>query len=118
MLKQTFLIAVGWLLGSFAMGQELNARISVNASQVSSQVDRKVFQNLQTGLNTLLNNRKWTTTNVQPNERIECNFLLTVLQAQEDNVYKASLTIQAARPVYNTNYQTPLINFIDESVTF
>jgi hypothetical protein len=118
MRKEFFFIAVGLMIGSFAAGQELNARISVNSSQVSSQVDRKVFQNLQSSLNTLLNNRKWTTLNVQSNERIECNFLLTLLQAQEDNVYKASLTIQAARPVYNTSYQTPLINFIDESVTF
>ncbi len=118
MCKQFFFIAIGLMIGSLALGQELNARISVNSSQVSSQVDRKVFQNLQTSLNTLLNNRKWTSLNVQPNERIECNFLLTLLEAQVDNVYKASLTIQAARPVYNTSYQTPLINFIDESVTF
>ncbi len=118
MRKQCFFILFGLLVGTFAMGQELNVRISVNSSQVGSQVDRKVFQNLQSSLNTLLNNRKWTSLNVQTNERIECNFLLTLLQAQEDNVYKASLTIQAARPVYNTSYQSPLINFIDESVTF
>jgi hypothetical protein len=118
MFKPVFFAGILLIAASVSRSQELNARISVNASQVSSQVDRKVFQNLQTGLNNLLNNRKWTNENIQPNERIECNFLLNILQAQDDNVYKASLTIQAARPVYNTNYQTPLINFIDESVTF
>lgn len=116
--KQTFFLVLLSMTFSVSQSQELNARITVNSSQISSQVDRKIFQNLQTGLNTLLNNRKWTNDNVQPNERIECNFLLNILQAQEGNVYKASLTIQAARPVYNTSYQTPLINFIDESITF
>ena len=118
MLKRTLIITTGFLLAFHAHSQELNARITVNASQISSQVDRKVFQNLQTGLNTLLNNRKWTNENIQPNEKIECNFLLNILQAMDGNVYKASLTIQAARPVYNSSYQTPLINFIDESITF
>jgi hypothetical protein len=36
----------------------------------------------------------------------------------ETNVYKASLTIQAARPVYNSSYQSALINFQDPDVTF
>jgi len=98
--------------------QELLARITVNSSRVGSQIDRKVFQTLQSGLNTFLNSRKWTNDNVQPNERIVCNFLLNITQAQDGNVYKASLTVQAARPVYNTSYETPLINFQDENVTF
>jgi hypothetical protein len=34
------------------------------------------------------------------------------------NVYKASLSIQAARPVFNSSYNSPIINFIDENITF
>lgn len=98
--------------------QELMARITINSSRVSSQTDKKVFQTLQTALNNFLNNRKWTQENFQPNERINCNFLLNITQASESNIYKASLTVQAARPVYNTSYETPLINFMDESFTF
>src|SRR5690606_2448600 len=29
-----------------------------------------------------------------------------------------SLSIQAARPVYNASYETPIVNFIDEQLTF
>lgn len=97
--------------------QELVARITINSSRVSSQTDKKIFQTLQTALNTFLNNRKWTQETFQSNERINCNFLLNITQA-ESNIYKASLTVQAARPVYNTSYETPLINFMDESITF
>lgn len=98
--------------------QELVARITVNSSRVSSQIDKKVFQTLQTALNTFLNNRKWTPEAFQANEKINCNFLLNITQATEGNIYKASLTVQAARPVYNTSYETPLINFMDEALTF
>lgn len=98
--------------------QELQAKINVNASRVGSQVDKKVFQTLQNALNTFLNNRKWTAETFQPNEKIVCNFLLNIAEVSSDNIYKASLTIQAARPVYNASYDSPLVNFIDDAVVF
>lgn len=99
-------------------GQELQARISVNAQQISSQVDKKVFQTLQTSLNTFLNSRKWTSDAYQQNEKISCNFLITIRQSTQDNIYKATLVVQAARPVFNSSYQSPLLNFQDESFAF
>ncbi len=110
----TFFVAAGH-------AQELQARVSINASQVGSQTDKKIFQTLQAALTNFLNNRKWTDETYQKNERINCNFLLTVRPAEESsgsNVYSGTLAIQAARPVYNSSYVTPLINFIDEAVTF
>ncbi|MDE3250785.1 MAG: DUF4835 family protein [Bacteroidota bacterium] len=98
--------------------QELQAKISVNAARVGSQVDKKVFQTLQNALNTFLNSRKWTGETFQPNEKITCNFLLNILEASADNVYKAALTVQAARPVFNSSYDSPLVNFIDDGVVF
>jgi hypothetical protein len=106
------------LFSSRLFCQELSARITVNASQVSSQTDKKIFQTLQAGLTTFLNNRKWSNETFKTNEKIVCNFLVIINEALGNNVYKASLTVQAARPVYNTAYETPLINFQDESFTF
>jgi len=100
-----------------AAAQELQARVSVNGSQVGSNVDRKVFQSLQGALQTFLNNRKWTYDTYQQNEKINCNFLLNISNA-ENNVFTATLTVQAARPVYNSTYVTPLINFQDEGIVF
>jgi hypothetical protein len=101
-----------------ATAQELQSRISVVASKVSTQVDKKTFQTLQAALNNFINNRKWTNDNFQPSEKINCSFLITIDKELGDNVYSASLTIQAARPVYNTTYESPLINFIDDNLTF
>src|SRR5690349_17919575 len=93
-----------------AMSQELEARVTVNSARISSQVDKKVFQTLQSGLQTFLNNRKWANETYQPNEKIVCNFLLNIEKTIGTNVYQATLSVQAARPVYNSSYQTALIN--------
>lgn len=98
--------------------QELQAKVTVNAQRVYNSVDKKIFTTLQSQLTNLLNNRKWTNDAFQANERIECTFLLNIEKVVEANVYQASLTIQAARPVYNSTYQTALMNFQDGDVTF
>ncbi len=119
MRKQLFFFVFFLLIiPRLSIAQELQVRLSVNASQVSSQVDKKVFQTLQTALTNFLNNRKWTTETFQPNEKIVCNFLITIRQTVSDNVYKATLVVQAARPIYSASYQSALINFQDESFTF
>lgn len=111
-----------FLIASCAMvevgAQELQAKVTVNAQRVYNTVDKKIFTTLQTQLTNLINNRKWTNDVYQGQEKIECNFLLNIEKVLETNVYQASLTIQAARPVYNSSYQTALINFMDADVTF
>ena len=98
--------------------QELNAKVNVVYAQISSNVDKRVFQNLQTSLQNFLNKRKWTNDNFESNEKIDCSFLLNLQSVVESNVYKATLTVQAARPIYNTTYVSPLINFIDNEFVF
>jgi hypothetical protein len=118
MLKKILLfIFFGFVLFT-ANAQEIQARLTVLTSKVSSQVDKKIFQTLQAGLINFINNRKWSNDAYQSNEKIQCNFLLNIDQELGNNVYKAKLTVQAARPVYNTTYDSPLINFIDDDIVF
>lgn len=98
--------------------QELKANITVLSNQVSNNVNQNVFRTLQTALNTFINTRKWTPDKFATNERIECNFLLQLQSTSDLNVYNASLTIQAARPVFNTTYLSPIINFKDDNIIF
>lgn len=107
-----------FVLHTVHFGQELQSKVTVVASRVPTTVDRKIFQTLQTQLTNFINNRKWTPDVFQPQERIGCSFLLNIESVVETNVYKASLTVQAARPVYNSSYSTALINFQDADVTF
>lgn len=98
--------------------QELQARVTVLANRISTQVDKKIFQTLQSSLTNFLNNRKWTNDGFQPGEKIKCSFLINLSKEEGQNVYKASLTVQAARPVYNSTYESPIVNFQDENLAF
>jgi hypothetical protein len=100
------------------MTQELLAKVTVIASRVNTTVDKRIFITLQTQLNNLMNTRKWTNDVFQQNEKLECSFILNIESIVEPNVYKATLTVQAARPVYNSSYQCALVNFLDAEVTF
>ena len=117
-MRKTFfilLLSAGFLRSG---AQELNARVTVSAAQVTNNVNRNVFNTLQTALNNFLNTRKWTKDIYAPNEKIDCTFFLNLVSTEETNVYSASLTIQAARPVFNTSYLSPIINFKDDDLIF
>jgi len=101
-----------------AKAQELKARVTVNATRIGNNVNRNVFLTLQTALNNFLNNKKWGPDNFQPKEKIECNFVLTLEATDEVNVYSSQLIIQAARPIFNSSYNSPIINFQDEGIGF
>src|SRR6266496_3430500 len=118
-MHKKFLVVILFILPGFLAGaQELQARLSVLSSKVSTQVDKKVFQTLQAVLINFVNNRRWTNDVFQVNEKINCSFLISIDKDLGDNVYKATLTVQAARPAYNTSYESPLINFQDDNLTF
>ncbi|MBA4257531.1 MAG: DUF4835 domain-containing protein [Chitinophaga sp.] len=113
-----FLFVCFALLSKQLVAQELKAKVTVMAVRVATTVDRKIFTTLQTQLNNFMNNRKWTADVFRENEKIECSFIVNIESAVEPNVYKASLTVQAARPVFNASYQAALVNFIDPELLF
>jgi hypothetical protein len=119
MRKKNLLFILWWMAVLPGLrAQELDAKITVVAKQVPPTVDHKIFQTLQTSLFNFLNNRRWSNETFQNNEKIACNFLLNITSVGDNNTFQASLTVQAGRPVYNSTYQSPLINFNDASFTF
>jgi hypothetical protein len=103
---------------SIVRAQELQAKVTINASRVNTTIDKKIFNTLQSQLTNFLNSRKWTDDQFNPAEKIVCSFLFNIESMPQTNVFSASLIIQAARPVYNTTYQAALVNFQDPDVTF
>lgn len=116
--KVFFYFLMTLILSHKLHAQELQARFSIMANKVTTQVDKKIFQTLQTALTNFVNNRKWTNDVFQPQEKIKCNFLLSIDEYLGNNVFKGTLTVQAARPIYNTSYESPIINFQDADVQF
>lgn len=102
-----------------SQAQELRANVSVQGSpQLSTNTNRKILTTLQTALAEFINNRRWTDDVFTPAERIECNFLINITQDNGNNTYKATLTIQATRPVYNASYTSSLLNTQDPNLVF
>jgi hypothetical protein len=87
-------------------------------NQLPTTIDKKIFRTLESSLNNFINKRKWTKGAYKLNEKIECQFLINLKSILETNVYEASLTIQSARPVYQSAYLSPLINYQDANFTF
>ena len=111
------LILLGTLLPRL-YSQELQANVAVIANRIPSTVDHKQFQTLQTALYNFINGRQWSNESFKSNEKIICNFLINISSNTDANTFQATLTIQAGRPVYNSSYTSPLINFQDENFTF
>ncbi|MVT10863.1 type IX secretion system protein PorD [Chitinophaga tropicalis] len=97
--------------------QELRVNVTVNSNQVSG-TNKKIFTTLQNSIKEFLNGRRWSADVYAPAERIECNMLLNLTGDVGDNVYKATLTIQATRPVYNAGYMSSLLNMQDNNLVF
>lgn len=119
-MRKTFFVLV-WMVGlatPYLKAQELQANVTILANRLPSTVDHKIFQTLQSALREFLNNRKWSNETFQNNEKIACNFLVNISSAGDNNTYQASLTVQAGRPVFNSSYTSPLINFEDASFSF
>ena len=119
MLKLKFFIFLLLLnVLQYLHAQELIAKVTVLTQALPSSVNKQRFNTLQTQLTNLLNNRKWTDDNYTAQEKIECNFLLNITAATDQDNFTGSLTVQAARPVFNSSYKSPIINFIDNDIAF
>lgn len=98
--------------------QELQAKITINHAQISG-TEKGVFDNLQQTLQQFVNNRQWTHLQFQKNERIICNFNITVTKYDRDqNLFTCKALIQANRPVFHSAYTSTLYNNVDDNFTF
>ena len=105
------------LFGVFAVNanaQELLCNVRVNSSQVQTS-DRKVFQTMQTEIYEFINNKKWSTTNIQNEERIECTIMINISKKISNDEFEGSIQIQSTRPIYGTSYKSTLFNYLDNN---
>lgn len=106
------------LLITGTRAQELNCKVKVMSNAILNE-DKQVFTTMEKSIADFLNTRKWTTDEYDINEKIEVNVMINLTgKTGEKDVYNATLTIQSSRPVYNTSYTSPLINYVDRDVHF
>ncbi len=116
-MKAFIFIILSFLFIHFSFAQELLCNVSVNSSQVQMS-DRKLFQTMQTEIYEFVNNTKWTNTNIQSEERIECSILISINKKISADEFEGSLQIQSTRPIFGTSYKSTLFNFRDNNFRF
>ena len=118
-IRRLLLLLVAMLAtASQASAQELQAKVTINRNQIQG-TDASVFESLQQTLEQFINDRQWTNLQFQKNERIVCNFNITVTKYnQDDNAFTCTALIQANRPVYNSSYTSTLYNNKDNDFNF
>lgn len=99
------------------MAQELKCNIQINSQKIQG-TNRTVYQTLQTALYEFMNNTAWTNHVYGVDERIECNIVINLTEQLGSDEYKATIQVQARRPVFNTSYSTTVLNFLDNSFDF
>lgn len=117
MIKRIFWILV--LLTGFGkvQAQELNARVTVLAPQVSN-ISKPTLDALQKTIRDFLNNNKFSNEAYKPQERIDCSFIITINSWDGGSGYTAEAQIQSSRPVFNSSYNSTLLNMSDKNFDF
>ena len=113
----TLLIVISSLLTIHTLqAQELICDVRVNSNKVEGS-DKTIYQNLQTSLYEFVNNTKFTEINFRQGEKIECSILVDVL-SREGDFFTAEISLALRRPVFKSNYSTPMFNYIDKKFFF
>ena len=99
-----------------AYAQEINCTVTINSDQVPGS-NKSVFNTLQTSIEEYMNQNRWTNMTFSAKEKIECSMMI-IVKSVSDNAFTCEMQLQSRRPVYNTTYTTPLINFKDNNFNF
>lgn len=97
--------------------QELNCIVSVTSPKLEG-TDKQVFETLQTAIYEFMNNRTWANYNVKAEERIECTILITINDRPSGDEFRGTINLVLRRPVFNSAYNTILLNYIDRDFSF
>jgi len=96
--------------------QELNAQVIVNSDLVN-QTNQQIFKTLERSLNEFMNTQVWTNQELLKQEKITCSFVFNLTGYSNDQ-FEATLQVQSERPVFDSNYDTPIFNFLDRDIVF
>jgi hypothetical protein len=116
MLRNIF-TAIALLLSGVGYAQELNCKVQVNAQKIAG-LDQNVFKRLEQSINEFMNNQAFTQDVFTPQERIECGLTILFESNPSQDVFSATIIASSSRPVFNSTYNSPLINLQDRDFDF
>jgi hypothetical protein len=100
-----------------AQAQEFNLQVRINAPALKTADPRSIVA-LEKAINEFFNDRKWTSDEYETEERIEGNIQINIKDDPQANSFVADMFITSGRPVYNSNYTSPILNHVDRDISF
>jgi len=97
--------------------QELNCNIQVSAQRIQGS-NRQVFETMQRDIYDFMNGTVWTNYVYSYAERIDCSILINLNEQLSADEFRGTIQVQLSRPVYNTTYNSTLLNFMDNNFQF
>jgi hypothetical protein len=116
-MKKAIVILFFCLLPGYIFAQELKCNVQISSQQIQGS-NKQVYQTLQNAIFEFMNNRIWTNNVFAPEERIECNILFNITEQVSADEFRGTLQIQSRRPIYSTNYNTVMLNYLDNDIHF
>jgi hypothetical protein len=115
-LKYSFLIIL-ILSAKTAYSQELNCNVQISAQKIQGS-NRQVFESMQRDIYEFMNNTVWTNNVFSYAERVDCNILINLTEQLSADEFRGTIQVQLRRPVFNTTYNSTILNFIDNNFQF
>lgn len=112
----SILLITSCLISSKTLAQELNAQVEIISEKIQA-TNRQRFTTMETAIRDFLNTRRWTNETYAPEERISCQFILTLNSESNDN-YDGNLQVIYSRPVYKSGYNSPVLVLRDDKFKF
>jgi hypothetical protein len=119
MLRLFFILLFIFFTKPFLYGQELNCNVKIDYSNIQlTTADKALINDVQNAIMNFMNTRKWTNDVFNPEERIKCNIYITVTSLPAFGSFEATASIQSSRPVFESTYESTLLNFFDKKFNF
>ena len=113
-----FMAAVLMVLAIGTAGaQELYCNVQVSAQKIQGS-NREIFQSMQRDIYEFMNSMVWTDNVFSFSERIECNLLIKLDEQLSADEFRGTIQVQLSRPVFNTTYESTVLNFVDNNFQF
>lgn len=97
--------------------QELNCNVQISAQKIQGS-NRQVFETMQRDIYEFMNSTVWTNHVFSYAERIDCNILINLTEQLSADEFRGTIQVQLRRPVFNTTYNSTMLNFVDNSLQF
>ena len=118
-MRKVIVVIAALLLLRPLTAQEFRCSVQVNyqklltTTQQYSSGDKKTYENMQHALEDFINSRHWTSLEFEQQERIECSLNLILSEQSSPTDFKAQIQVQLKRPVFNSNYTSGLLNYME-----